>query len=50
MKKFIVIFIAVVIITLSLLYGYFTYTKNNNLVLKQNAEYERSHYNMRLEK
>lgn len=41
MKKFIVIFIAVVIIILSLLYGYFTYTKNNNLVLKQNAEYER---------
>lgn len=40
MKKFIVIFIAVVIIILSLLYGYFTYTKNNNEILKNNAEYE----------
>lgn len=40
MKKFIGIFIAVVVIILSLLYGYFTYTKNNNEVLKQNAEYE----------
>ena len=41
MKKFIGIFIAGVIVILSLLYGYFTYTKNNNAVLKQNSEYER---------
>ena len=40
MKKFIGIFTAVVIVILSLLYGYFTYTKNNDAVLKQNAEYE----------
>ena len=38
MKKFIGIFIAVVIIIISTLYGYFTYTKNNNSILKQNAE------------
>lgn len=41
MKKFFGIFIAVVIIILSTLYGYFTYTKNNNSILKQNYEYER---------
>ena len=40
MKKFFGIFIAVVIIILSTLYGYFTYTKNNNSILKQNSEYE----------
>ena len=40
MKKFIVIFIAVIIVLLSLIYGYFTYTKNNNEILKNNAEYE----------
>ena len=41
MKKFIGTFIAGVIIIVSILYGYFTYTKNNNSILKQNAEYER---------
>ena len=41
MKKFIGIFIAVVVIILSLLYGYFTYKNNSNSILKQNAEYEK---------
>lgn len=41
MKKFIGIFIAVVLIILSILYGYFTYTKSNNSILKQNSEYEK---------
>ena len=41
MKKIIGIFIAVAVVILSLFYGYFTYTKNNNSILKQNAEYER---------
>ena len=40
MKKIIGIFIAVAVVILSLFYGYFTYTKNNNSILKQNAEYE----------
>ena len=40
MNKIIVIFIAAVVIILSSLYGYFTYTKNNDMVRKQNAEYE----------
>ena len=41
MKKIIGIFIAVVVIILSLLYGYFTYKNNSNSILKQNAEYEK---------
>lgn len=41
MKKFISIFIVVAIIILSLLYGYFTYTKNCNTIIRQNAEYEK---------
>ena len=40
MKKIIGIFIAVAVVILSLFYGYFTYTKNNNSIIKQNAEYE----------
>lgn len=41
MKKIIGIFIAVVVIILSLLYGYFTYTKNSNSILEQNAKFEK---------
>ena len=41
MKKIIGIFIAVLVIILSLLYGYFTYTKNSNSILEQNAEFEK---------
>ncbi|MBR3249653.1 MAG: hypothetical protein IKF83_03020 [Clostridia bacterium] len=41
MKKIIWIFIAIAIIVLSFLYGYFTYKKNSDTILSQNAEYER---------
>ena len=40
MKKFIYIFIAIAIIIISILYGYFTYRKNNDLIIRQNAEFE----------
>ena len=41
MKKIIWIFIAIAIIVLSFLYGYFTYKKNSDTILSQNTEYER---------
>ena len=41
MKKIIWTFIAIAIIVLSILYGYFTYKKNSDTILSQNAEYER---------
>lgn len=40
MKKFIAIFIAIVIIIISALYGYFTYKQNSNSIIKENAEFE----------
>lgn len=40
MKKIIWTFIAIAIIVLSILYGYFTYKKNSDTILLQNAEYE----------
>lgn len=40
MKKFIWLFMAIVIIIISFLYGFFTYKKNNNSILQENAKYE----------
>lgn len=44
MKKFIIIFIAVVIAVVAAIYGYFTYNNQANKIKKENAEYEK-YYN-----
>lgn len=40
MKRFILIFIAIVIAIIAILYGYFTYNLSSNNIKKSNAEYE----------
>lgn len=40
MKKIIIVFSAIIIIIVSLIYGYFNYKYNSNSVLKQNSQYE----------
>ena len=40
MKKFIMIFITIVIVILALIYGYFTYNDNIKTIKQENAAYE----------
>ena len=40
MKKFIMIFITIVIVILALIYGYFTYNDNIKTIKQENATYE----------
>ena len=40
MKKFIIIFITIVIVILALIYGYFTYNDNIKTIKQENAVYE----------
>ena len=40
MKKFIIIFITIVIVILALIYGYFTYNDNIKTIKQENAIYE----------
>ncbi len=47
MKKILVLFSAIVIVILALIYGYFTYTKSNQSIKKTNAEYE-TYYNQEI--